>query len=78
MLKVYSTVSSTIMMRIQEIAEYVFGDSCVKIFDFWKMTESVFDHQCVGEIHPGRGKGSSYWIGTGLRDRFIGLVSNLK
>ena len=33
--EVYSTVSSTIMKRIQEIAEYVFRDSCVKVFDFW-------------------------------------------
>ena len=77
MKETYGTVSSTIMMRIQEIADYVFEGSCVRVFEFYKLTESVFDHQKVGEIHPGQGQGSSAWIGIAVRDRFLGLVSNL-
>ena len=77
MKETYRTVSSTIMMRIQEIADYVFEGSCVRVFEFYKLTESVFDHQKVGEIHPGQGQGSSAWIGIAVRDRFLGLVSNL-
>ena len=59
LLDVYSTISSTIMKRIQEIAEFVFSGSSVKVFDFWEMTEMVFDHQRTGEVHPGRGESSS-------------------
>ena len=73
---VYSTVSSTIMKRIQELAEFIFGNSCVKVFDFWGLSESVFDHQKVGEIHPGLGVGSSGWITNNVRNRFLGLLAN--
>ena len=74
---VYSTVSSTIMKRIQELAEFVFEKSCcVKVFDFWGLSESVFDHQKVGEIHPGLGAGSSSWIADNVRKRFLGLLAN--
>ena len=41
MKETYGTVSSTIMMRIQEIADYVFEGSCVRVFEFYKLTESV-------------------------------------
>lgn len=66
---IYATVSSTVLYRIQEIAEYVFSGSCVKVFDFWRMTESVFDHQKVGEIHPGRGEGSSIWLKAAMSSK---------
>ena len=74
LIDVYSTVSSTIMKRIQEIAEYIFDKGSVIVFDFWQMTEVVFDHQKVGEVHPGRGIGSSKWIMLGIRDRFLDLL----
>ena len=74
---IYSTVSSTIMKRIQEIADFVFKNSEVKVFDFWKMTELVFDHQKTGEVHPGRGEGSSSWIMPAIRDRFLNLLGDL-
>ena len=70
----YVTISATIMKRIQEIAEFVFSGSGVKVFDFWEMTEMVFDHQKVGEIHPSRGEGSSPWIINGIMKRFLDLL----
>ena len=73
---VYTTVSSTILRRIQELAEFIFKDSCVKVFDFWGFSETVFDHQRTGEIHPGRGEGTSKWIMTNVMNRFIGLLAN--
>jgi len=72
---VYTTVSSTILRRIQELAEFIFEDSCVKVFDFWAFSETVFDHQRTGEIHPGRGEGTSKWIMTNVINRFVGLLA---
>ena len=48
----------------------------MKVFDFWGLSESVFDHQKVGEIHPGLGAGSSSWIADNVRKRFLGLLAN--
>ena len=72
-----ATISSTIVKRIQEIAEFVFSGSGVKVFDFWEMTEIVFDHQQIGQVHPGRGAGSSRWIMEGIRDRFLDLLGGV-
>ena len=65
------------MKRIQEIAEFVFSGSGVKVFDFWEMTVMVFDHQKIGEVHPGRGEGSSPWIMKGIMNRFLDLLGGV-